>query len=433
MNSITKIAEMMTNFVSNQLSDSPSLTEIEQTMQKLLHEVGRQAVEQVVQAQSPTYPDPIITCHCGQQIPYLRQRKASFHTLFGRIEAKRAYYLCSLCRQGTYPLDKTLQLNPNGLSNHLKRLVAMVGVQLPFRTGCTLFEALTLVSVSDQAMGKATQEVGELSMTQEKKQQNQARDDSFLLKRKREARHPVRLYGTLDATKVHIRDDQEHRWRDLKIGAWFQARGCPPTSSDGQWSIQAENIRYFTDICPAKEFGELFWSHGVQQDAQLAHELVILGDGAEWIWNLVDAHFPNAIQILDWFHASEHLMPVAKSIFKGEEEQQQWVRQMKQFLWQGEVEAVISECDALALTFCHDILRTTANYFENHKERMRYDYFRQQGYQIGSGTIESAAKQIGSMRMKVPGAIWNEANARKVAKARASYLSDQWASLPFVT
>ena len=61
---------------------------------------------------------------------------------------------------------------------------------------------------------------------------------------------------------------------------------------------------------------------------------------------------------------------------------------------------------------------------------MRYAYFRQQGYQIGSGTIESAAKQIGMMRMKVPGAIWNEANARTVAKARAAYLSDQWHSLP---
>jgi hypothetical protein len=80
-------------------------------------------------------------------------------------------------------------------------------------------------------------------------------------------------------------------------------------------------------------------------------------------------------------------------------------------------------------TCTSDVIRITANYFETHKERMRYAHFRKQGYQIGSGTIESAAKQIGMMRMKVPGAIWSEDNARMVAKARAAYLSDQWQSL----
>jgi hypothetical protein len=103
---------------------------------------------------------------------------------------------------------------------------------------------------------------------------------------------------------------------------------------------------------------------------------------------------------------------------------------MKQLMWDGHIDVVIEVIDRLALTCSQDILRTTANYFEGHKERMRYAHFRKQGYQIGSGTIESAAKQIGMMRMKVPGAIWNEENARLVAKARAAYLSDHWASLP---
>ncbi|MCA9948898.1 MAG: hypothetical protein KDE48_04585 [Anaerolineales bacterium] len=103
---------------------------------------------------------------------------------------------------------------------------------------------------------------------------------------------------------------------------------------------------------------------------------------------------------------------------------------MKQLMWVGYVDAVIEAIDLLALTCPHDILRTTANYFETHKQRMRYAYFRNQGYQIGSGTIESAAKQIGMMRMKVPGAIWNDANACIVAKAGAAYLSDRWACLP---
>ena len=77
------------------------------------------------------------------------------------------------------------------------------------------------------------------------------------------------------------------------------------------------------------------WARGVQRHAQLAHELVILGDGAEWIWNLVDQHFPQAIQILDWFHATEYLYPVAKAAFTAEADQMAWTERMKQALWEG--------------------------------------------------------------------------------------------------
>lgn len=430
MNNITKIAKMVAEIVEEEMKEDLTMTMIEQTTKSVLHEIGREVVTQVLETRESGYPAETTPCRCGEEARYIRRRQGTFHTLFGKVKAKRFYYLCECCREGHYPLDQALGLHPNALSAELRRLVAMTGVQLPFRAGRDLFETLTLVSVSDQAMGKATQVVGSIVETEEKKWQQQIEDEQFLLKIKRENKPPLRLYGAIDATKVHIRDDESHRWRDLKIGSWFEARGKPPTSSDGQWSIQAENIHYYTDICKATEFGTLFWSSGVAHNAHLAQELIILGDGAEWIWNLVGEHFPKAIQILDWFHASEHLMPVAQAAFSTHSEQAPWVAQMKQLMWVGQIETVIETIDQLALSCSDDILRTTANYFDYHKERMRYAHFRKQGYQIGSGTIESAAKQIGMMRMKVPGAIWNEANARIVAKARAAYLSDRWATLP---
>ena len=430
MNNITKIAEMMVELVKSQLDEGITLTAIERTTQIVLQEVGRQTVEMTLQTMNDPYPEPTITCDCGAEATYIRRRPTTLHTLFGKLHARRAYYLCQTCRTGNFPLDAALGLRPNALSAELTRLAAMTGVQLPFRTGRDLLEALTLVSISDQAMGKATRQVGGKVISEEAKWQEKATDEAFLKQRQRERRHPLRLYGAIDATKVHIRNDAEHRWRDLKIGAWFEASGQPPTSLDGEWSIQAKNIHYYTDICPANEFGELIWSSGVAHDAQLAHELVMLGDGADWIWNQVKICFPQAIQILDWFHASEHLMPVAQVAFATPEEQANWVTEMKQLMWEGHIEELIASCDELMATCSSDIIRTTANYFETHKERMRYAHFRKQGYQIGSGTIESAAKQIGMMRMKVPGAIWNEANARLVAKARATYLSDQWQGLP---
>lgn len=143
--------------------------------------------------------------------------------------------------------------------------------------------------------------------------QQEARDPKQLAQRKREARAPLRLYGSLDGVRVHIRGDKEHPWRDLKFGAWFEARGHPPQQPDGEWHIRAENITYFTDICPSSEFTNLFWATGVQNSAHLVRELVILGDGTEWIWNLVAENFPKAVQIVDWFHACEYLMLVAKA------------------------------------------------------------------------------------------------------------------------
>ncbi|MCB8943998.1 MAG: ISKra4 family transposase [Ardenticatenaceae bacterium] len=431
MNNITKIAEIMVEIVKSELEDDLTLTAIEQKTQAVLQEVGRQTVAKTLKTLDKPYPEATVACECGDdEATYMRRRSACLHTLFGKVAVTRAYYLCPTCHQGTYPLDKKLGLRPNALSAELARLAAMVGVQLPFGTGRDLLEALILVSVSDQAMGKATRQVGDKVVDKETVEQKRAQDESFRLQQRRERRRPLRLYGTMDATKVHIRDDGEHRWRDLKIGAWFEASGQPPTSPEGQWSIQAKNIHYYTDICSANEFGDLLWSSGLAHDAQLAHELVMLGDGAEWIWNLVATHFPKAIQILDWFHACEHLLPVAQAAFAAPQDQKIWVTQMKQLMWEGQIEELIAACDTLLTTCSSDVIRITANYFQTHKERMQYAHFRKQGYQIGSGTIESAAKQIGLMRMKVPGAIWNEDNARLVAKARAAYLSDQWQSLP---
>lgn len=430
MNNITKITELMVDLVKAELNEAKTLTAIEQTTRRIMQEVGRQTIEATLKTMSNPYPEPVIACRCGAEATYMRKREACLHTLLGKLKVTRAYYLCSSCHQGHCPLDTQLGLKPNALSAELRRLVAMTGVQLPFGTGRDLFEALTQVSVSDQAMAKATQQIGELVEAAEAKWQEKAQDEAFLLQQQREGHPPLRLYGAIDAAKVHIRDDAEHRWRDLKIGAWFEASGHPPTSPDGEWSIKAKNIRYYTDISSANEFGDLVWSRGVANQAQLAQELVMLGDGADWIWNLVATHYPQAIQILDWFHASEHLMPVAQAAFTSPEKQQGWVSRMKQLMWNGQIEELIAACDELIETCSSDVIRKAANYFDSHKKRMQYAYFRQQGYQIGSGTIESAAKQIGMMRMKVPGAIWNEANARKVAKARASYLSDQWQSLP---
>ncbi|MEN8131932.1 MAG: ISKra4 family transposase [Pseudomonadota bacterium] len=432
MNNITKISEALAEQIQQELSTEYTLSDVEKVTRLLVQEIGRQAIALVVDAEEKPHPEPEISCpSCGQVIPYVRRRSARLRTLFGSMGVKRAYYLCSACHRGYFPLDERLGLRPNAISAELERLAAMTGALLPFGKGRDLFEALTLLSLSDQTLDKATQAYGAVAMWREEGWQATAFDQEELLRRKREEQKPLRLYGAVDACKVHTRGGEEEcPWRDLKVGAWFEARGKPPKTPDDQWRIQAENIHYYVDICPASEFGSLMWSTGVQHHAQLAVELIMLGDGAEWIWNLVEKDFPKAVQILDWFHATEYLMPVARAVYSTEESQIAWLKQAKQALWDGKVDEVIKDCLNLARTEdSSDPAFVAARYFDQNRERMDYPTYRRQGYQIGSGTIESAAKQIGTMRMKVAGAIWNEDSARKVAKARAAYLSDEWDEL----
>lgn len=432
MNNLNAISEKVAEEIIKHISENEiavTLSEIERTSRQVLQEIGRLAIAKVAQNEETAYPESV-QCEKGHEMRYQRMRSAKLYTVHGQCEVKRRYYLCEICHQGKFPLDERLGLHPNGHSQEMKKLMAMIGVQLPYGKGSDLFKALMLLDVSEPSLSKATHQVGRMVIDQEVKSQEYATNNAYLLQTKREKHPPLRLYGSIDAAKILIREAEGHRWRDLKLGAWFMAKGKPPDKPDGEWKIQAEQIHYYADIAQAKQFGSLLWGTGVDHLAHLAKELIFLGDGADWIWNLVAEHYPHAIQILDWFHASEHLMPAAQAAFVTLDEQNAWVSRMKQLMWDGEIELLISHCQQLKNLSEAKVIDTTAAYFDKHRERMRYKYFRNQGYQIGSGTIESAAKQVGLMRMKVPGASWNFENARQVAKARAAYLTDGWQSLP---
>lgn len=431
MENSIELGQLLSRALQEQIEEPESVSQMEQAIREQLVEIGRQAMSQWLRDVAAEDAARRRRClHCGEEAQYERQREGQLRTILGVVRFRRAYYRCRSCGNGHYPLDEALGLRLNAMSAELERLAGMTGVHMPFAQGSALFSELTLVGLSDQSLDKAAQAYGAEVEQVEQEWQEEARDEAALLRRKREERAPLRLYGAVDAAKVHLRGETDDPWRDLKLGAWFEARGRPPKQPDGQWRIVAEEVSYYADLCPSSEFSNLLWATGVQRNAQLARELVFLGDGAEWIWNIVAENFPNAIQILDWFHACEYLMPVAKAAFADEAQQEAWVEQIKTALWEGRLDEAIRACWALAdERRAEDPAATAANYFQKNRQRMDYPTYRAHGYHIGSGTIESAAKQIGSQRMKVPGARWNEQSARHVAKARAAFLSGQWYSL----
>ncbi len=430
MEDTTELEKILSEHFAGQLPEPESLTEMEQVARVSLLEVGRRAFEQWLSAEGSEEVVRQVACECGGEAGYVRRREATLRTVVGTVSYRRAYYLCPTCGGGQQPLDERLGLRPNAMSGELERLAGMMGVERPFEQGSRLLEEMTLLSLSDHSLDKAAQAYGEEQIKREAEWEAQADARDAVLDQKRTVKPPGRLYGAIDGGRVHIRGEEgveDALWRELKAGAWFTTRALPPAKPGDEWSIRAENIDYYADICEAETFSRLVGSTGFQQHAQLAQELIILGDGARWIWDLVDEHYPHAIQIVDWFHACAYLEPVAKVAFGDQAKRQAWIQQTKTALWKGRLFEVIAACRQHVDPHREDDpAQKAVTYYTNNRSRMDYSTYRANGYHIGSGTIESGIKQIGTQRMKVAGAFWNFESARKVAKARAAYLSDQW-------
>jgi len=159
--------------------------------------------------------------------------------------------------------------------------------------------------------------------------------------------------------------------------------------------------------------------------------VIALGDGAPWVWNVADGHFPTAIQIVDLYHARQHLAQTAKLIFGSDSDpQSQWLRARTEELDAGRVEAVIG---ALGRSKPKDsasqaALEREVNYFRNNAERMRYDDFRKRGLFVGSGVVEAGCKTVVGQRLKRSGMHWTVRGANAIIALRCLILSGRWES-----
>jgi hypothetical protein len=175
---------------------------------------------------------------------------------------------------------------------------------------------------------------------------------------------------------------------------------------------------------PAAQFSTLVWAQGFHHLADQADEVIFVADGAEWIWRIVQEHFPQAIQVVDWYHALPYLRAVAQAAFADAVAREQWFDQQCARLWQGRRAAVFRTCRACA-DKAPEAVSKALPYLAHNRTRIRYDRFRAAGYQIGSGTMESGCKQLGLGRLKIAGAQWDGDGARRLARSRAAYLSGQ--------
>ncbi len=443
---INEVAEQVAKILKKALvgesrDGGMKIADVETNTRELLLKIGNEALSKLLSSMQTT-PIAEIGCECGGILQYQRMREATVISVFGKTTYNRAYYAGCSCKQGKAPIDEQFGLEPGAVTAGLAKLLALAGIEFSYNESPRWLQPFLLFDISENTVRVETERMGRIQNEQEQKWIEQSQKESYLQERQRNLGEiPSRLYGSMDAAKVRIEprpkkgEEQEAHedWRDMKVICWFETEIVPPAQRSTrqkkkvereQIALRAKNKHYFCDIIEAEAFGKLLWATGCTVDADLCPDLVFLGDGAIWIWNLVDKYYPHARQIVDWYHAEEHLEKVAISAFADLTERALWLTEVTQSLWDGQVEDVISACRALSPSCL--IAEQAAFYFTNNSERMRYQQFRAAGYMIGSGTIESACKQIVTHRLKLSGAQWSVTGAVQTAKARAAWLSGHW-------
>ena len=420
---LAKITALVVADFEEQMKTSPSsCVEMEQGLRETLQTVGQESLGQLLTLKDEHNQTVQAACSCDQTAKRISRREGKLLSVFGWITYRRSYYVCPHCGRCWYALDEQENLRAGSASSVMSRLLGVAGVTVSFEEAQRHIQEYLRVDVSVNTIRAETQRIGNLQAEREKQWVEKSQDLTYLQKRERDSARPQRLYGSLDGAFVPL----EEGWKEEKTICWYEA-GQRYGSSE--W--RAVNLNYYTSLEEASVFGELVWATGLHHRVDQAEELVFVCDAAVWIWKIVEHYFPHAIQIVDWYHASQYLTPIAEAAFSaGTSQAKEWLTQARTDLWEGRIQEVIRACRAfLRHAHARPFAEKAISYYTNHEKRMDYAHFRQQGYLIGSGTIESACKQIAAARLKCSGARWTLAGVIATAKARASWLSKTWDTL----
>jgi len=422
---LAKITALLVADFEGQLEEtSISFSELEQGLREALQGIGQESIGQMLTLKDQQNYGVQNECSCGEQARRISFREAKILSVFGWSAYRRSYYACEQCGCRWYALDDNEKLRAGRASAGMSRLLGLAGVTVSFEEAQRHIREYLLVDVSVNTIRAETQRIGAMQSQREQKWLSQSQDLDHLQSRERKPAHLERIYGSMDGAFVPLAEG----WKEEKTLCWYKAG-----QRYGSEELHALDIHYYTSLQEATAFGELVWATGLHHHVDQARELVFVCDAAAWIWKIIEHYFPEAVQIVDWYHACQRFYAVADVL--GEYTQQErlsWIEQVKGLLWEGDVTTVLQILQVLSQKHRNcEIIQDAITYYKNNQNRMDYAHFRKTGYFIGSGSVESACKQIVSLRLKRAGARWTKTGASAVAKARAAWLSHQWDELPW--
>jgi hypothetical protein len=391
-----------------------------------MHQAGAAALTELLQFPAPAADQRTLACSCGQQAHYRELRSKSLLTAVGKAEVSRPYYLCSHCHTGQFPADVELDVENTELSPGVRRMLATVGQGAPFDHGRQQMKLLADLEVTTKAVERTAEAIGEDIAAREQEQIQRAMQ--LDLPMVVGERVPV-LYMEMDGTGVPVvksetvgrqgkTEGEPAHTREAKLGSVFTQTKW---DEEGYAIRDPDSTTYTGAIEPAEEFGKRIYLEAWNRGWSRAEKKVVIADGAEWVWNLADQHFPSAIQIVDLYHARQHLWGIARKLYPNQEaEQRRWMMIHQDLLDKGKIEDLVHALRSIDSSNPElaEKIRTEAGYFETNTKRMRYPEFRSQHLFVGSGVIEAGCKTMIGSRCKQSGMFWTVRGANAILALR---------------
>lgn len=406
-----------------------------------------EALQRKVNAVATKSRETVPSCQsCGQSMRHHDRRTVSWRARFGTLEAEVSRYRCVSCGYECRPLLDVLGVEPGRISGSLARLLGLLAAVAPYPLAAHLAWLLLGVKISPMGVWRVAQRLGEaaarhsegLSQYHSDSRSNPASDEDAppvvvlgvdgcaLGMQVRTKRRRARADGQPQPALPPV---EEGRFREVKTGVVLLPNERVETSP-GRRSV----VRRFLVSClgDANAVFSLLWAQLSELGWNGANTIVVIvGDGAEWIWNRASM-FTRRCEILDFWHAVEHAWGFARLAYgEGSIKADQWAHQIAQDLRAGKVQDVISRLHRMRPRSpqARESLDALIRYYSDNASRMRYDEYLRLGYGIGSGAVESAHKQVIHARFRQAGMRWSEAGARRLLALRLLLLNDNWALL----
>lgn len=386
----------------------------------------------------PAAPTGPAVCGCGQRARYHDTRSRQLLTVVGPVVFQREYFVCPHCHQGQSPRDRELDVEGTEFSPGVRRMMAAVGAETSFEQGREQLELLAGLDVTAKAVERQAEAIGASIEAGEQQEIRCAKQ--LELPEVCAPAVPV-LYIEMDGTGVPVTapereghsgklEGQPARTREVKLGCVFTQTA---TDKDGRPVRDEDSTSYVAAIETAESFGLRLYTEAWRRGWSRAQKKVVLGDGAVWIWNLAGQHFPGAIQIVDLYHARQHIWELAAKIFPLDERARKpWAAMCIDKLDAGKIEALATILRTLPSGNDTVAAANEADYFERNAERMRYRNFRAQGLFAGSGVVEAGCRTVVGKRLKCSGMFWSVRGANAILALRCCRLSrrfeDYWES-----
>jgi Uncharacterised protein family (UPF0236) len=410
---------------------APTLGQVSETIWALRQQLTGGVAETIVHhthredQHRPYRPCPT----CARLLPARGPVHRCVETLVGAVELERPYFYCQVCHMGTYPLDEALDVGAGRLQRDVQQAAVDLATEVPYETASALFGRLSGMTVSSERLHTLTNQVAAGLGVVDVAPSREEIDRRVAQVAAGRFRRPVLVLG-IDGAYVPSRPESARgrrpgqaryrarraRWRH----EWREAKGFRFYWLDGERIV---HVLSWHQSYNEQEVGE-----ALQQvkDAYLIPEetvrLCVIGDGAEWLWKHVQALFPQACQVLDYYHCAEYLHKVAKAQYADPLRAQEWTEATLTRLYLGKVGQVLGGLRRMQPT-SDEALKAIDNcwvYLNDHRRRTHYRTFRRGGYPLGSGGMESANKFICHVRLKRSGAWWYEESSNQMLALRCA-------------